>query len=333
MGKTGLPDEAAENLKIGLRLSGKTHDEAGAQSGLREDAPDPIHHGKGILDKGTAHAGKDVPGRMLQGDIKVRHQRRSGVFQKEEQLSGQAGGVQIHQPQAFQAGQRQQQPEKMGQTARERQIRPPGSEILSHQDEFPYSLSKEPGGLVAQKFGRHAAQGYSNGGDGTEGTGLPAAFADLEPGVGRACGEKTERCATLGERRRAGRQGSGAGGEAFAQGGVDLRRPGGHFPGFQEKIRFRQIRGQFLFAETADQASGHCQKRAFVRRQGSQAGDALQDHPHGFLHSRGNKGAGVNEDEVRRLHFLHRAHPAPQRPGFPQGLFRIHQVFRTAETD
>ena len=153
--------------------------------------------------------------------------------------------------------------------------------------------------------------------DGAKGALVAAALADLEPSIGGPSGEQAAVAVTCNLFQRI-RQTQGVG----QQGGPVRQIPRG-----QPKAHFGQFPGQLLRSVAAHHATGHGQQ-GFVLAAG-QAGYGVQHGPHGFAHGRGDKSAGIDENQTRPAHLGHAFDGHTQRT---EQTFAVHPVFGAPQT-
>ena len=149
--------------------------------------------------------------------------------------------------------------------------------------------------------------------DGAEGALVAAALADLEPGVGRSGGEQAA-AVTRDLFRRIGQ----------TQGVGQQSGPVRQIPRGQPEVHLGQFPGQFLRAVAAHHATGHGQQRFVLA-----AGQPVYGVQHGFAHGRGDKAAGIDENQTRPAHLGHAFDGHAQRT---EQTFAVHPVFGAPQT-
>ena len=294
-----------------LGLAGIAHDEGGAQGGLGQGLAHAVHHAAGIIGEGAAHAGQHLGMGVLQGDVEVRQQPRPSLAHVAQQFGRNAAGIKVEQAQPGQAVQGQQLVQQVGQALGRVEVAAPRGQVLGHQDQFAHPAGQQAAGLLAQVGRRHGAQRAPDGRDGAEGALVAAAFAHLEPGIGRARGEQAA--------RRGGSRGQ-------AQGLAHHGGPVFQLAGGQPQVHLGQVGGQILDAVAPHHTAGHGQQGAALAA--AQTLHGIEDGADGLAYGRLDEAAGIDEDQTCPAHVFHAVHGHAQRA---QQMLGIHTVLGTAQ--
>jgi hypothetical protein len=151
----------------------------------------------------------------------------------------------------------------------------------------------------------------ADGRDGAEGTVVAAAFAYLQPCVGRTGAEQTARS-----------------GRFYLQGFAELFGPAVDVISMEPEVDFRDFGAEVAYAVAAGQTASHSEEGAAALGHFGKIIDQFKDGLHRFLNGRCDESAGVEENEVG----LERVVDSEDGAERAEQTFGVHTGLGTAET-
>jgi hypothetical protein len=179
-----IVDEAEELLEVVFCFTGESDDEGGAEDKLGPALTEALEElFEAVALPGSAHAFEDVGLDVLEWHIEVRDDSAGGGEGVEE-LVGEMFWEGVEEADPAEGGiELVELLEELGESGLAVEIEAVGGEVLGDEDEFAGAVVGEGAGFGEDVFDGEGTERSADGGDGAEGAGAVAAFANFEVGV------------------------------------------------------------------------------------------------------------------------------------------------------